>query len=318
MDGQATAPGTLDDLASFLEDQPLEESEDQEGDESTSQESQDQPDEDSDAVDDSEPTDGADEGAKDQPSDRKIQVTVKGEDGADITMDVEEKELVSGYLRQRDYTVKTQQLAERERQAFEVVTGEIEKARGHYLEHARVAMQAVQELAGFRSPEEMEALSRADPAAWVAEQQRLQLVQQRVQRIQAGMQQANAQAQQQQAQVRQAQFQKAWNVLQDKGIDREQLSQIYSKAAKEFGFSEQDFENVYDPRVVLALRDAVAYRALKNQKPEAQKRVQLAPKTPQTKQPVPRSETKLKQLDAKFKGGKAKLNDLAAYLAATS
>ena len=317
MSGQAeSAPGNLDDLASFLEDKPLEASDEQEDDATPQEDSQEEPDEAESAVDESE-AEATEEEAEDQPS-ATFKVTVKGEDGADQTLDVDQKELIAGYQRQRDYTVKTQALAERERQAFEVVTQEIEKSRAHYMQQAQLAHMAVRELAGMRSDEEMAVLAQSDPSLWVQEQQRAAAVRTRLQQIQQGVQSEQAQAQQMQAQQRQQLFSKAWDVLQEKGIDKPKLAGIYQEASKRYGFGEQEFANVYDPRIVLALRDAVAYRALHDKKPAVQQKAQAAPKLPATKQPVARSETKIKQLETRFarKGG-AKLDDLAAYLSAT-
>ena len=317
MSGQAdSAPGNLDDLASFLEDKPLEASDEQEDDATPQEDSQEEPDEAESAVDESE-AEATEEEAEDQPS-ATFKVTVKGEDGADQTLDVDQKELIAGYQRQRDYTVKTQALAERERQAFEVVTQEIEKSRAHYMQQAQLAHMAVRELAGLRSAEEMAVLAQTDPSLWVQEQQRTAAVQSRLQMLQQGVQSEQAHAQQMQAQQRQQLFSKAWDVLQEKGIDKPKLAGIYQEASKRYGFGEQEFANVYDPRIVLALRDAVAYRALHDKKPAVQQKAQAAPKLPATKQPVARSETKIKQLETRFarKGG-AKLDDLAAYLSAT-
>lgn len=317
MSGQAeSAPGNLDDLASFLEDKPLEASDEQEDDATPQEDSQEEPDEAESAVDESE-AEATEEEAEDQPS-ATFKVTVKGEDGADQTLDVDQKELIAGYQRQRDYTVKTQALAERERQAFEVVTQEIEKSRAHYMQQAQLAHMAVRELAGLRSDEEMAVLAQTDPSLWVQEQQRAAAVRTRLQQIQQGVQSEQAQAQQMQAHQRQQLFSKAWDVLQEKGIDKPKLAGIYQEASKRYGFGEQEFANVYDPRIVLALRDAVAYRALHDKKPAVQQKAQAAPKLPATKQPVARSETKIKQLETRFarKGG-AKLDDLAAYLSAT-
>ena len=317
MSGQAdSAPGNLDDLASFLEDKPLEASDEQEDDATPQEDSQEEPDEAESAVDESE-AEATEEEAEDQPS-ATFKVTVKGEDGADQTLDVDQKELIAGYQRQRDYTVKTQALAERERHAFEVVTQEIEKSRAHYMQQAQMAHMAVRELAGLRSAEEMAVLAQTDPSLWVQEQQRTAAVQSRLQMLQQGVQSEQAQAQQMQAQQRQQLFSKAWDVLQEKGIDKPKLAGIYQEASKRYGFGEQEFANVYDPRLVLALRDAVAYRALHDKKPAVQQKAQAAPKLPATKQPVARSETKIKQLETRFarKGG-AKLDDLAAYQSAT-
>ena len=96
MSGQAeSAPGNLDDLASFLEDKPLEASDEQEDDATPQEDSQEEPDEAESAVDESE-AEATEEEAEDQPS-ATFKVTVKGEDGADQTLDVDQKELIAGY-----------------------------------------------------------------------------------------------------------------------------------------------------------------------------------------------------------------------------
>jgi hypothetical protein len=127
------------------------------------------------------------------------------------------------------------------------------------------------------------------------------------------MQHEAAQSQQMQAAKLQQEFGTAWKVLSEKGIDRPKLQSIYEKAQK-YGFSQNDFSGVYDPRVVLMMRDAVAYQELKNKQPEVSKKAANAPKLPASRQPVPRNEAVIKKLDSRFKGGKAKLDDLAAYL----
>ena len=112
MDGHADdAPDSLSDLASFLSDTPDVESEleDEEAltDDSTAEGDTD--DEDTDGQEESEDEESDDEDAEDTPAlDRKLKVTVKGEDGTEQEIEVDESELVKGYQRQADYTRKTQ------------------------------------------------------------------------------------------------------------------------------------------------------------------------------------------------------------------
>lgn len=312
MDGQAdNAPGNLDDLASFIEEQSPKDSAPQDNDAPPVEDSNKQPEQDDNAVDDSK-NNPKDESATDQPS-VKYKVPIKGEDGSDTTIEVDQKELIAGYQRQADYTRKTQELSAKERQAFEVVTNEIEKSRSYYVEQARLARAAVAQLANLKSDDELAVLAHQDPAAWVAEQQRAKAINGFMQNLEHGMQAEAAQSKQMQAAKLQQTFGHAWQVLSEKGIDRPKLQSIYEKAQK-YGFSQEDFSGVYDPRVVLMMRDAVAYQELKNKQPEVSKNAANAPKLPPSRQPVPHSEAVIKKLDSRFKGGKAKLDDLAAYL----
>ena len=116
-DTQEIAPaGGLDDLAAFLTDTPETEPENEdEGAEESIQEdtedaADDQPEESDEEGD--EPKSEEEEPDETPKPDRKIAVTIKGDDGEDTTTEVSEEELVKGYTRQADYTRKTQELAE--------------------------------------------------------------------------------------------------------------------------------------------------------------------------------------------------------------
>ena len=80
-----------------------------------------------------------------------------------------------------------------------------------------------------------------------------------------------------------------------------------------YGLTPDELANVYDHRLVKVLRDAVAYQALKAQKPAVMQKVQNAPRMP-TKQTSPAQERRDQALEQKFKSGRAKLSDLAAFL----
>jgi hypothetical protein len=190
-DGQAdTGPGTIDDLAAFLvdnpeadteeESQPSEESQEDNSDESA-ESAEDAP------ADDDSAEEKSEDDAKKQTSALKFKVPVKGADGQDQTIEVDEKELVAGYQRHADYTRKTQELADREREVTQQVATKLEEGRNHYLQQAQLARAAVLQLAGLKSPQEMAQLAQADPASWVAEQQRANAIQGVLSQLEQGM-----------------------------------------------------------------------------------------------------------------------------------
>ena len=315
--------GGLAELADFLSDtpdeqEPEEESSDTSAEEPTGDESDTGTDADNDSEtdpEDSEESDSEDE-QKATTVDRKIKVPDRHEDGTVTEIEVTEKELIAGYERQAAFTRKTQALAERESQAVNFLKSKHDEIRNQYVSQAELTRVALVQMAGLKSGDEMAQLAHSDPAAWVAENQRQQSVHaylnQLDQQINGEKQRAAQEADAHRAQSLQQQFHKTWEVLEKEKIDKPQLAKIYDGVSKSYGFTAQELGNVYDHRLVRMMRDAQAYQALKSQKADVTRKVADAPRMPQrqTKQPT--------RLDAsienKFKSGRAKLNDLAAYL----
>lgn len=322
MSGHAdTAPDSLSDLASFLGDTPDAESpdEDMEHDESDDSTAEgDTEDEESDGQEESDDDESDDEEAEDTPApERKLKVTVKGDDGTDQEIEVDEAEVVKGYQRQADYTRKTQELAQREHQAVEILKAKHDEFAQDYLSKAEASRAAIVQLAGLRGEDEMAQLAQSDPAAWVAENQRRQSIAavlgQLDQQISAERQEIERRQAEAMQQARSEMFQRTWAELQKDGIDREKLAKAYSDVSKAYGFSGDELAQVLDHRQVRVMLDALAYRQLKEQKAVVQKKVDAAPKLPQKATPTVQ-DRKTQQLEGRFKGGRAKLGDLASYL----
>jgi hypothetical protein len=321
--GQAdTAPetGDLSDLASFLSDTPEEESTEEIealADDSTDETADTEPEaNDEQDIDPEAPDEGED---ADEPAPvEKITFKVKGEDGKEEVIEATPEDLASSYLRQKDYTKKTQALAEREDQAVKFLTQKHDELRTQYLTQAEVARAAVSQMAGLKSESEMAQLANSDPAAWVAENQRqrqvMAFLNQLDSQIQGEKTQAQTEAAQREQQTKAKMYENAWNELSKDGIDKPKLQKIYSEASKSYGFTDDELGGVYDPRMVRVLRDAAAYRNLQAQKAVVTKKVQAAPRMPQ-RQASPAQERRDQAIENKFKSGRAKLNDLAAFLA---
>ena len=324
MSGHAeSAPetGGLTDLVSFL-DTPIEESDEEEKedtpDESTAEGDTDEPENDGQDESDDEDKPESDEEDDTKPApERKVKVTLKNEDGTEVTEDVPETELVKGYQRQSDYTKKTQALAERESQAVEFLKTKHDEVRSHYLQQAEVTRAAVTQMAGIKTEAEMAQLANTDPAQWVAESQRQQAISKYLQQLDGQITGEKQAAQQEQAQRQQQAtkqlFDRAWVELQKDGIDKPSLAKIYGDANKSYGFTPEELGQVYDPRLVRMMKDAAAYQELKSKKAEVTKKVQAAPKLP-TRQTTPAQERRDQDLNKRFSSGRAKLNDLAALL----
>lgn len=313
MDGQATtAPETLglDDLAGFLTDTP--ETDPPEDDDTTAEPA---PDEDTADEEPNEP----DEGDEPEPTPvEKITIKVKGDDGTDETLELTPDEIASSYMRQKDYTKKTQALSEREGQAVQFLKTKHDEIRNQYTQQAEYYKAAVTQMAGIRTESEMSQLAQSDPAGWVAENQRQQSVRNFLntldQSIQGERQRAQSEAQQHHQQSIAQMTEKAWAELSKEKIDKPILTKIYEGASKTYGFTADELGNVYDPRLVKMMRDANAYQALKSKAPEVTRKANEAPRMPTSKQATPAAERHRNAINNRFSSGKGKLNDLAAYL----
>jgi predicted RNA-binding protein YlxR (DUF448 family) len=321
MTGQAeSAPesGELPDLAAFLSDTPEEEPEQEEQAETADESTSEDGDTEEEANSDSDESDGEEpEEEETAPAETKVTFKVKNEDGTEETVEFTPEELPKALMRQKDYTKKTQALAERESEAVKFLTQKHEEIRSQYLTQAEVTRAAVVGMAGIKSEAEMAQLAQSDPAAWVAEQQRQRQIgaylSQLDQQIQGEKQAAEAQRQQQSQAEIAKQYQKTWEVLEQQKIDKPKLAEIFGKVNKTYGFSEQELGNVYDHRLVLMMKDAAAYRELQSKKTEVTKKAESAPRMP-TRQGQPAQERIDKAVEQKFRSGRAKLNDLAALL----
>lgn len=306
-------------LASFLSDTPERESEEDEDINAESPPDTDTEEEAEAHQDDDEPSDDdeSDEADKDPTPERKVKVAIKGDDGEEQELEVSEEELVKGYHRQQDYTKKTQALAERENQAVEFLKAKHDEFRQQYLSQAELARAAVTSMAGIKTEAELAELANSDPAAWVAESQRQKEIFNYLnhldQQINGERQRASQEQTERQAQTLQEQYQKAWTVLSKEKIDKPALAKIYTDAKKVYGFTDEELGGVYDARLVMALRDAAAYQELKSKRAEVTKKAVDAPRVP-NKQATPANERRQQKLNDRFKGGRAKLSDLADLL----
>jgi hypothetical protein len=111
-----------------------------------------------------------------QQGSKTFQVTVKGDDGADQVIEVDEKERGAGYLRHGQFTKLTQELATQRAQVMEVADTRIQQS--HQAAHAAVqrASAVLTRLAGFLTDAEMLTLAQTNPAGYQAEKARVDVV----------------------------------------------------------------------------------------------------------------------------------------------
>lgn len=308
----------MDDLAEFLvdnSDADAAETTDEENGQTSDESDKDNSEElDTDPADD-ESTDKDDESedAEKQTS-LKFKVPVKGDDGIDTTIEVDEKELVSGYQRHADYTRKTQELATKEREVTQVIATKLQEGQSYYMQQAQMAHAAVRQFAGLRSPEEMAQLAQTDPAAWVQEQQRERYVAATLQQLEHGLQRETAEQENQRKQDEARAYEDTWTELKKDGLDKPALKKIFDTMQEKYKVPPSKLATVYDPILVRIMRDAAAYQELKDKKAAVTKRAIEAPKLPAQRQSVPKQQQRDVAINKRFVSGKAKLSDLAAFL----
>jgi len=324
MSGHAeSAPesGGLADLASFLADTPeTDPIEEEEAPAEDSPEASDTETEANDQPEESEGEEPTEEEDLEAPTpDRKIKVPVTDDEGKPTgeTQEVTEEELIKGHLRQAVLTKKTQALAERENQSFNLLAQKHDEITKQYAEKTELVMSAVSRILAIKSPAEMAQLARDDPATWVQESERQRQINEFIGSLDNEIKSERTQAQKRADEARAAQTeqikQKSWAELEKAKIDEPKLRNIYTSVMKTYGYKPEEMSGINDYRLVLALQDAVAYRELKAKAPEVTKKAQDAPRLP-SKQATVAQDRQRKELDNRFKSGRAKLNDLAAYL----
>jgi hypothetical protein len=194
------------------------------------------------------------------------------------------EELQQGYSRTKDYTKKTQALAET-RKAVEAEKARIEEAkqlRDTYAQRLQVIEQMLNQ---NPDNENLAELRESDPIGYaikVAEraekEKQLQAVQAEKQRI-AQQQQAEQQEHLQSHLAQEAQKLREWIPEFRDEAKADLARKEIRNYAKSIGFSDQELATVYDARAVQTLYKAMQYEKLMKGKGVATKKVSEAPKT---------------------------------------
>jgi hypothetical protein len=194
------------------------------------------------------------------------------------------EELQQGYSRTKDYTKKTQALAET-RKTVEAERARIEEAkqlRDTYAQRLQVIEQMLNQPA---DNENLAELKESDPIGYaikVAErserEKQLQAVQAEKQRI-AQQQQSEQQEQLKNHLALEAQKLKEWIPEFRDEVKADLARKDIRAYAKSIGFSDQELANVYDARAVQTLYKAMQYEKLMKGKSVATKKVTESPKT---------------------------------------
>jgi hypothetical protein len=190
------------------------------------------------------------------------------------------KELRDGYQRQQDYSRNIQKVKAQEQELTAKEQKAVLAAQQEYVQRLEVHKQAVAKLAGVKSLQEIEDLSRTDPAGAQQEFLRMISVNQTLQGIENEQRQAGEKLQASQQEATRSAILKSREILEKDipGWGEEMYRKVISTVAKDYGFENKDVEQVYDHKLMKVLHDAYLYRQLQRAKPEASKKVVAIPK----------------------------------------
>ena len=182
-------------------------------------------------------------------------IKVDGEE-TEVTLE----ELQNGYSRQRDYTRKTQELAQ-QRKAIEAKYQEVSQKDAIY---SQLLPKMESTLKGeLENEPDWNALYEADPIAYVREKdiwnekkQKLQAVQAESQRLQQESAMAQQQQLQQFLQYGNQQLLEQIPEWQDNEVASKEKMAIRDYGVNVLGYTPQEMDSVYDYRVLLGLRNA--------------------------------------------------------------
>lgn len=233
----------------------------------------------------------------DEPeAERKFKVKAAGEE-----LEVTESELIKSYQMGKDYTKKSQALAEQSKivQANMNKIQESMQLRDEYAQKLSAITQVLNE--DMESEEDLINMKENDPVGYavkVAEQtenqRKMKLIEQEQQKL--AMQQRAAQ-QEQFAQNLSYQSKKLNELIPEFSDAKkaEQVKRDIRAYGKDMGFSDQEMSTVYDARHVSMLHKAMKYDRLMSNKGKTKKKVTNAPKMAKNRGKVKNTDVYTKQ-----------------------
>ena len=210
-----------------------------------------------------------------QPEVRKHKLKVKTETGDDEELEVDDEELKRGYMKSKDYSAKTAQIA-RERESIAAKVKEAIEAKHKELDEK--LQTAEQVLVQTMIPEfqniDWNKLARENPAEWAAKRQMYDDYASKLARIQSDRRNLLETQQKEMTEKMRKQAAEAVDTLR---TDIPEWSDdLYGKILKtgvqKYGFKTEEVNAITDPRAIKVLHDAMKYREM-TAKPTADKRV---------------------------------------------
>jgi uncharacterized protein YeeX (DUF496 family) len=210
----------------------------------------------------------------------ELEVTTKGEDGKDVVEKPTIKELREGYMRQKDYSRKTAEVARQREEVGKSVRQAVEGERSQYMKNLQELQTAFIETA---APElknvDWNALATNDAFEYVRLQNRANQIGQVLSKIQEKQKEVSAKyAEEQKAALAEVAKKSRATLEADIPNFNDSLYQTLMKAGEDVGYKPEEVATWVDARAIKLLHKAYLYDQLKAGKPSADKKVVTAPK----------------------------------------
>ncbi len=245
-----------------------------------------------------------------------LEIKVKGDDGSDVTEKPTIKELREGYMRQKDYSRKTAEVARQREEVGEKVRQAIDSERNSYVSTLQQLHNVVLEsVAPELKDVNWNHLASNEPAEYVRLRNRADQITQALGQIKSKAEEASKK---QDADRRQALLETAKKSRSQLESDipgfNDALYQSLIKTAETYGYKTEEASQWVDPRAIKLLNDAYQYQKLKSEKPIADKKVVNVPKVIKPGPATPNRAT-VQATEARSRFQKSgKLDDLAEVL----
>jgi hypothetical protein len=250
------------------------------------------------------------EAVEEEPVEKTYRVRV-GEDEVDLTLD----ELQSGYMRQSDYTRKTQQVADGRKQAQAELQA-LGAQRQNYVQQLAAVEAAL--TSAEPTQEYWDALKDEDPIEFMTQREATRDRKDAMAQVKEEQERVNQeQVASLQSQMKEHLEQEGQKLLQvipewrNPDTAQKEKNAIYTYAQRHLGYTADELSHTGDHRAINTIRKAYLYDELMKQKPAAAKKAKKAPKMVKGGQPTSKrqlsAKRKRQQLQniGKRKGGKA-------------
>ena len=206
----------------------------------------------------------------------------------DEEIDVTQEELVNSYMRQADYTRKTQTLAE-QRKALETELGNVQSQRQSYDNQLQVLEQTLSQ--SEPTQQHWDQLYQDDPLEYTRQRDLQRDRKEALEQVHAERQRVHQETLAQIEEAKRQNLIKAHEQLPelipewlDQKVAEKEKAEVVKYAQRQ-GYSDDELKNVSDPRAISMIRKAYLYDELMSKKPVAQKKAKKAPKMTKSGQP---------------------------------
>lgn len=210
----------------------------------------------------------------------ELEITIKGDDGKDVVEKPTIKELQKGYMRQKDYSRKTAEVARQREEVGEKVRQAIESERSQYVQNLQTLQNTfIDTVAPELKGVDWNNLAANDPFEYVKLRNRADQITQALSSIQAKQQEAKAKtAADQNAEIAKRAASTRATLEADIPGWNDTLYQSLMKSGESVGFKPEEVGTWLDPRAIKLLHKAYLYDQLKPGKPSVDKKIVVVPK----------------------------------------